>query len=366
MKTTRKMTLAYLSLLLNTVSTEIQLNPGPSCPCGSCGLEVLDDDAAVSCDKCEYWFHIQCQDISLATYDSLQADDSSFSWVCLKCDNQYYATVSSHSFVSFESENSFSVLHPDADNTRDDSPSSGLAHSQTCQSQSRFPKFPKLKIINVNFQSVKNMIPELHTLLDNERPDILIGNESWLTSDIQNCEILSPDLGYSIFREDRTSSVGGGVFILLKDNIIASEIPQFKTNCEVLWVKIELIGTKPLFTAAYYHPKEGDADSSEELKKSLELVSLQKRDIWVFGDLNYPKLDWDVDDAPIIKPGCSYTKLYDSFIETMRDFNLTQMVRKATRSGNILDLFFTTNPTLVNSVSVIPDLSDVSLTQNPK
>ena len=153
---------------------------------------------------------------------------------------------------------------------------------------------------------------------------------------------------------------------MLKDNIIASEMPQFKTNCEVLWVKIELIGTKPLFTAAYYRPKEGDADCSEELKKSLELVSLQKGGIWVFGDLNYPKLDWDVDDAPIIKPGYSYTKLYDSFIETIRDFNLTQMVRKATRSGNILDLFFTTNPTLVNSVSVIPDLSDVSLTQNPK
>ena len=126
----------------------------------------------------------------------------------------------------------------------------------------------------------------------------------------------------------------------------------------MLWVKIELVGTKPLFIAAYYRPKEGDADSSEEFKKSLEMVSLQNGDIWIFGDLNYPKLDWDVDDAPIRKPGCSYTKLYNSFIETMCDFNLTQMVREAARSGNILDLFLTTNPTLVNSVSVIPGFSD--------
>ena len=158
-------------------------------------------------------------------------------------------------------------------------------------------------------------------LLDTERPDILTGTETWLTSDIQNSEILPPDLGYSIFIEDRTSSVG--VFILLKDNIIASEMPPFKTNCEVLWVKMELVGTKPLFLAAYYRPKEGDADSSEEFKKSLEIVSSYKGDIWVFGDLNYPKLDWDVDDVPIIKSVCSYTKLYDSFIETMRDFDLT-------------------------------------------
>ena len=42
----------------------------------------------------------------------------------------------------------------------------------------------------------------------------------------------------------------------------------------------------------------------------------------------------------------------------MSDFNLSQMVRDPTRQGNILDLFLTTNHTLVNSVNVIPGLSD--------
>ena len=199
---------------------------------------------------------------------------------------------------------------------------------------------------------------ELHTLLDAESPDILVGTESWLTPDIQNSEIIPPDLGYSMFREDRMSSVGGGVFILVKDTIIASEMPQFKTDCEVLWIKLELVGRKPLFIAAYYRPKEGDALSTEEFQKSIEMVSQQKGDIWILGDLNYPKLEWDEDDVPFIKPGCSHTKLYDSFIETMCDHSLSQMVREPTRSGNILDLFLTTYPTLVNSVSIIPGLSD--------
>ena len=35
-----------------------------------------------------------------------------------------------------------------------------------------------------------------------------------------------------------------------------------------------------------------------------------------------------------------------------------QMVREPTRGGNILDLFLTTNHTLVESVSIIPGLSD--------
>ena len=88
------------------------------------------------------------------------------------------------------------------------------------------------------------------------------------------------------------------------------------------------------------------------------MVSQEKGDIWVLGDLNYPKLDWDTDEVPRIKTGCTHTKLYESFIETISDFNLSQVVREHPRQGNSLDLFLTTNHTLVNSVNVIPGLSD--------
>ena len=81
MKTSDKLTLAYMSLLLVTLSSEIELNPGPSFPCVSCGIEVLDDDSVVSCDNCDNWHHIQCQDISFGAYGNLQANDLSFAWV---------------------------------------------------------------------------------------------------------------------------------------------------------------------------------------------------------------------------------------------------------------------------------------------
>ena len=87
-------------------------------------------------------------------------------------------------------------------------------------------------------------------------------------------------------------------------------------------------------------------------------MSEEKGVIWVLGDLNYPKLDWDKDDVRYIKTGCAHTRLYDSFIETMSDFDLSQMVRDPTGQGNILDLFLTTNHTLVNSVNIISGLSD--------
>ena len=65
----RKLSLTYLSLLLVTLWTEIELNPGPSFACGSCGIEVLEDYLAVSCDNCEFWYHIQCQNVTVGTYE---------------------------------------------------------------------------------------------------------------------------------------------------------------------------------------------------------------------------------------------------------------------------------------------------------
>ena len=64
-----------------------------------------------------------------------------------------------------------------------------------------------------------------------------------------------------------------------------------------------------------------------------------------------------------------YPNQVESFIETLNEFSLMQMVREPTRGGNILDLFLTTNYTLVESVSIIPGLSDhniVKCTVNSK
>ena len=51
--------------------------------------------------------------------------------------------------------------------------------------------------------------PETWSVLSMVRyvPNSLVGTESWLTPDIQNTEIIPPDLGYSIVWKDRMSSV---------------------------------------------------------------------------------------------------------------------------------------------------------------
>ena len=139
-----------------------------------------------------------------------------------------------------------------------------------------------------------------------------------------------------------------------------SEIDYFlyQSHSEIIWVKLDIVAAKPLYIAAYYRPKESDAHSLEELNRSLEKVSMRKGNIWVLGDFNFPKFSSDSEHVPTIKPGCRYPSIYNSFISCLDDYSLVQMVSKPTRGENVLDLFLTSNHTLVNKVEILAGISD--------
>ena len=248
--------------------------------------------------------------------------------------------------------NNFSVLSEEPSHTSG-TQTTTIGHSKTQK---------VVKILNVNCRSVVNKKAEFFSLLNCHNPDIVIGTESWLTSNHLDSEVFPQSLGYTSFRRDRCSETkGGGVFILVRNTFVATEQKELQTDCEILWVKLELEGCKSLYIASYYRPHEGDLHSFEELQKSLEHVSQLNGDVWVLGDLNFPDISWSDEHVPSVKPGCSFPKLYRDFITTLDDCNLVQMVSKPTRGENIWDLFLTSNYTLVNTVDVKPGISDHDL-----
>ena len=202
-----------------------------------------------------------------------------------------------------------------------------------------------------------NKVQEFHCLLDTENPDIVVGTESWLSPDIASSEIF-PE-GYHSFRADRKSKSkrSGGVFILVRNSLICTEQPQFQTNCEILWVKIEISGSRPLFVGAYYRRVEDDLESLREFQDSVSRVREHSDNVWVLGDFNLPMLSWP-ESSPEMKPDCSHKQVYDFFLSTIADYNFTQVVTEPTRKDNILDLFLTTNPTLINKVNCSLGLGD--------
>ena len=79
--------------------------------------------------------------------------------------------------------------------------------------------------------------------------------------------------------------------------------------------------------------------------KSFNLISrLNIQNIFLVGDFNLPQFDW--------VNHFLHDQLYIKTFELLNDLFLTQMNHQATRNNNILDLVFTSNPDLINNVSV--------------
>ncbi|KAH3825905.1 hypothetical protein DPMN_127790 [Dreissena polymorpha] len=100
--------LEYLVILLLSISCDVESNPDPDSPSGTCGSEVLDEDPSVDCDSCRMWFHLQCQCLDSVWYNQMIAQEHSFAWTCSICNNVNLSNVSS--IVSASTQNSFYSL----------------------------------------------------------------------------------------------------------------------------------------------------------------------------------------------------------------------------------------------------------------
>ena len=150
-----------------------------------------------------------------------------------------------------------------------------------------------LKITLINFQSIREKKPQFFSLVDFYKPDILVGTETRLTPDMYDSEYFPPELGFTVYRRDRTDQKGGGVIILVNSNFISEEKTEYKSACENLWVQLNLTGSNSVLIGAYYKPHKLDQLSSEELNKSLHLVNQTNSTVWLLGDFNLPKVDWE-------------------------------------------------------------------------
>ena len=84
------------------------------------------------------------------------------------------------------------------------------------------------------------------------------------------------------------NSRGGGVFVLIKDDIIGVCQVSIERDCEIVWVKFDIVVTKSVLVASVYcGPNEKDMVSVEELEKSLsKICNKTNSHIWIGGNFN--------------------------------------------------------------------------------
>jgi hypothetical protein len=209
--------------------------------------------------------------------------------------------------------------------------------------------------LNANCQSVRAKLASFQYLLQEEDPDVFVGTESWLNSNITSGEIFPSH--YNVFRKDRDNQRDsrGGVFIAVKNDLIAQDEHDFdQAKCELKWISIHVSGIAPVYIGAFYRSQKTDTDYVRLLETSLENIP-KHASVWILGDFNMPDINWE---TVSFKPGGRYPGPSKAMLDIALDNNLQQVVLKPTRDDSILDLCFTNNPGFVNSYDVKPGLSD--------
>ena len=73
--------------------------------------------------------------------------------------------------------------------------------------------------------------------------------------------------------------------IAVTNDLISSVVTDLDTDCEILWVQIDLIGTKSLHIGSFYRPPNSDMTALDNLNLSLErLTHRTNGNIWLGGD----------------------------------------------------------------------------------
>ncbi|XP_072042006.1 uncharacterized protein [Amphiura filiformis] len=213
-----------------------------------------------------------------------------------------------------------------------------------------------MKILNINFQSVKNKKEELGNLIDSVDPSIIIGTETWLNSSVYSSEIFPPS--YEVIRKDRKDGYGGVLLAIRKDYVF--DRIETVEDVESVFVKLTLDKNTALIVGSLYRPPNNNLEYLEKMCSQIEEIATKFRNavVWISGDLNLPDINW----TTLTIDGHQYPlSLNQRFLDLHSDIGLEQMVLFPTRRDNTLDLFSTNRPSLVSRCTALPALGDHEL-----
>ena len=128
------------------------------------------------------------------------ANDSAIAWDCIMCNCPNYSTFC-YSLV-FSTSNQFSLLSNTFINCTTSGDIKPLKKRKTQKKKEQdVSNMKTIRILNINFQSIRNKQGELINLIDSTKPDVIFGTETWLDPSIKDAQFFQE--GYNIYRNDR-------------------------------------------------------------------------------------------------------------------------------------------------------------------
>ena len=200
------------------------------------------------------------------------------------------------------------------------------------------------KLLSTNFRGIRSKVESFINILNEESPDFIAGTESWLNSSVFNNEIFSDN--YQAFHKDRTDGYGGVLFACLNNF----------TPCEAIACKIDLSRNGRLIVLTAYRPPNSDREYMYNLCQFIEEIHNKYIDVmWITGDFNLSNIDWNLNS---VTSNTYPLDICNMLIDVLSVGDFSQLVTTPTRGHNILDLFATNRPTLIEHLNVISGVSN--------
>ena len=167
--------------------------------------------------------------------------------------------------------------------------------------------------------------------------------ETFLHDGILDAEIKIPS--FNIVRCDRSSRVGGGICIYIRDPIIFSICLSYSNSvCDLLIIKLH---QPSLYIILVYRPPSCSQLKFSDIICKIETFTLSLPaplpNIIMLGDFNFPGVNWS---NPI-----NHCTSADLLIDIASLLFINQQIHVPTRKSNTLDLIFCSDE-LINSIDV--------------
>lgn len=181
-----------------------------------------------------------------------------------------------------------------------------------------------------------------------EKLPFVLLTETWLCSYESNMYLPFANL-FNILRCDRSDRrKGGGVVIMIpKCYRVFLLARESSIEYDSVWCKIISENCSLRVGLIYRCPTNFDSMPAK-LLEHLEVNNSTNEPTVIFGDFNYPKIDWDNTTASDAKQ--------QLFLEYVIGNGLEQLVNFSTRNNNILDLVISNEPGIVQCLSLGPEI----------
>ena len=144
----------------------------PKHPCGICHKNV--SKYGILCNKCNFWRHIKCNNISVTEYEALSTEPDDVPWFCINCTITYHESI--FPFGSIENETLLNLF--DKPSVVDSLPSFEIT--------SRLINLPNLQDYDIDEHLPSNIDSSYHTIQDLSSSDISSSDLSFLHMNIRS------------------------------------------------------------------------------------------------------------------------------------------------------------------------------------